>query len=159
MRGWGGVFQSLWIRMIVGSSSSQLITSFHSCFFAQLCPTLWDPLDYSPPGSSVHGIPQARILEEVAIFFSRGSSWPRDQTHISCISCIAGRFLTHWAVGEAQFESSGVEWWHSGCVRALGLKWLCNFSVLLYRVFIVLFLFYLSIYLSALSLSCSTQTL
>ena len=44
---------------------------------AQLCPTLWDPMDCSPPVSSVHGIFQARILEWVAIFYSRGSSWPR----------------------------------------------------------------------------------
>ena len=49
-----------------------------------------DPMDCSPPGSSVHGIPQARILERVAISFSRGSSQPRDQTYISCI---AGRFF------------------------------------------------------------------
>jgi len=47
-------------------------------------------LDCSPPGSSVHGILQARILEWVAIPFSRGSFWPKDQI---CISCIAGRFL------------------------------------------------------------------
>ena len=47
----------------------------------QLCPTLYDPMDYSPPGSSIHGILQARILEWVAISFSRGSSLPRDQTH------------------------------------------------------------------------------
>ena len=43
-------------------------------------------MDYSPPGSSVHGILQARILEWVAIFFSRGSFWPKDWTHVSCIS-------------------------------------------------------------------------
>ena len=43
----------------------------------------WDPMDYSPPGSSVHGILQARILEWVAIFFSMGSSQPRDQTQVS----------------------------------------------------------------------------
>ena len=43
----------------------------------QLCPTPWDPMDCSPPGSSVHGILQARILEWVAISFSRGSSQPR----------------------------------------------------------------------------------
>ena len=48
-------------------------------------------MDYSPPGSSVHGILQARILEWVAIPFSRGSSWPRDQI---LVSCMAGRFLT-----------------------------------------------------------------
>ena len=45
---------------------------------AQLCPTLCDPVDYSLPGSSIHGILQARILEWVAISFSRGSSRPRD---------------------------------------------------------------------------------
>ena len=61
---------------------------------AQSCPTLWDPRDCSPRGSSVHGILQARILEQVAIPFSRGSSQPRDWTWISCI---AGRFLTIWA--------------------------------------------------------------
>ena len=44
-------------------------------------------MDYSPPGSSVHGIFQARILEWVAISFSRGSSWSRDWTWVSCIAC------------------------------------------------------------------------
>ena len=63
----------------------------------QLCLTLCDALDYSPPGSSVHGILQARILEWVAIPFSRGSSWPRDQTQVSHI---AGKFFTVWAVGK-----------------------------------------------------------
>ena len=52
----------------------------------QLCPTLCDPMDYR-----VHGIFQARILEWVAVPFSRGSSLPRDQTQVSCI---AGRFFT-----------------------------------------------------------------
>ena len=51
----------------------------------QLCPTLCDPIDGSPPGFSIYGISQARILEWVAIYFSRGSSQPRDQTHVSCI--------------------------------------------------------------------------
>ena len=69
--------------------------------FAQSCPILCHPKDCSPPGSSVHGIFQARILEWVAISFSRGSSWPRDWAHISCVSCTAGRFFTHWAIREA----------------------------------------------------------
>ena len=56
-----------------------------ACLVAKSSPTLCDPLDCSPPGSSVHGISQARILEWVAISFSRGSSWPREWTHISCI--------------------------------------------------------------------------
>ena len=67
---------------------------------AQLCLTLCDPMDCSPPDSSVLGIFQARILEWVAISFSRGSSWPRNRTCISCVSCFEGRFFTHWAIGE-----------------------------------------------------------
>ena len=53
------------------------------------CLTLCDPLDYSLPGFSVHGILQARILEWVAISFSRGSHQPRDQTRVSYVSCIS----------------------------------------------------------------------
>ena len=68
----------------------------------QSCPTLYDPIDCIPPGSSVHGILKARILEWVAIYYSRGSSQPRDGLCISCGSCIAESFLTHWATGEAQ---------------------------------------------------------
>ena len=52
----------------------------------QLCPTPSDPMDCSPPGSSVRGILQARILVWAAISYSRGSFQPRDQTHISCIA-------------------------------------------------------------------------
>ena len=57
----------------------------------QLCPTLCDSMDCSPPGSSVHGILRAGILEWVAIPFFRGSSQPRDRTRVSCT---AGRFFT-----------------------------------------------------------------
>ena len=57
-----------------------------SVLVAQLCPTLCDPVDCSLPGSSVHGILQARILEWIAIAFSRGSSWPRNLTQVSSIS-------------------------------------------------------------------------
>ena len=53
---------------------------------AQSCLTLCDRMDCSPPGSSVHGILQARILEWAAISFSRGSSQPREQTQVSCIA-------------------------------------------------------------------------
>ena len=51
-------------------------------------PALCSPMDGNLPGSSVHGISQARILEWVAISYSRGSSWPRDLTWVSCVSCI-----------------------------------------------------------------------
>ena len=54
------------------------------------CPTLCNPMDYSPPGSSAHGISQARILELVAISFSKGSSQTRDQT---CLSCTGRQIL------------------------------------------------------------------
>ena len=64
---------------------------------AQLCPTLWDSMDCSLPGSSIHGIFQTRILEWVAISFSRRSSWPRDWTHISHI---IGRHFIVWATRE-----------------------------------------------------------
>ena len=56
------------------------------CLVAQLCLILCDPMDYIPPGCSVHGILQARILEWVFIPFSRGSSLPRNQAVISCIA-------------------------------------------------------------------------
>jgi len=69
-----------------------------SVLVAQSCLTLCDPMECSPPGSSVHGILQARILEWVAIPFSRKSSWPRDWTWVSCI---AGRFFTVLATKEA----------------------------------------------------------
>ena len=61
---------------------------------AQQCPTLCDPRDCSPPGSSVHRILLARILERVAISSSSGSSWPRDWTRVSYASCI-GRWILH----------------------------------------------------------------
>ena len=66
--------------------------ALHECSGTQSCLTLCYPVHYSPLGSSVHGILQARIVEFVAISYSRGSSWPRDEIHVSCISCVAGRF-------------------------------------------------------------------
>ena len=73
----------------------QPLVHIHRCqTVCQSCPTLCDPMDRSPQGSSVHGIFQVRILEWVAISSSRASSQPRDQTYVSCVSCIAGRFFT-----------------------------------------------------------------
>ena len=66
--------------------------SFVCSLSYKLCPSLCNPMDYSPPDSPVHGIFQAKILESVTIFFSRGSSRPRDQT---CISCISRWILYH----------------------------------------------------------------
>ena len=64
---------------------------------SQSCLTLCDPMDSSLPGSAVHEMFQARILEWAAISFSRGSSQPRDQTWVSCI---ADRRFTVWATGK-----------------------------------------------------------
>ena len=70
---------------------------------AQSCLNLCDPMDYSPPGSSVHGISQARILEWVAISSSKGSSWPG----IELVSpALTGRFFT--TVAPSQVSSKGV---------------------------------------------------
>ena len=66
--------------------------------FVQSCPTLCDPMDYSLPGSSVHRIIQARILEWVVIPFSTGSFQPRDWAQVFCT---AGRFFTVWTIREA----------------------------------------------------------
>ena len=73
-------------------------------FFSKLCPTPYDPMDYSLPGSTAHGILQARILERVAISFSGGSSQPRDQTRVSCPGKqIFFFFLNYWATRKAQW--------------------------------------------------------
>ena len=134
-------------------ASTQLRWTYGVCLVAHLCPTLCDPMDCSPPGSSVHGdspgkntgvgchallqgdlpnpgieprfptlqedsLPLShqgnpRILEWVASPFSRGSSWPRNQTRVSCIP---GRFFTSWATREACFLG-----WK--CLNILCLCW------------------------------------
>ena len=73
----------------------------------QSCPTLCGPIDCSPPGSSVLGILQARILEWVAVPSSKGSSQPRDQTHVLCVSCITGGFFTTEPPGKPSSTSGG----------------------------------------------------
>ena len=70
----------------------------------QLCLTLCDATDRSPPGSSVREILQARILEWVAISFSRESSQPRDRTRISYVSCTGRQILYDYTTWEAQFR-------------------------------------------------------
>ena len=70
---------------------------FRESKVTQSCPTLCDPMDCSLPGSSIHGIFQARILEWIAISFSRRSFWPRDWTQVPCI---VGRRFTVWATRE-----------------------------------------------------------
>ena len=86
---------------------------------SQSCRTLCNPMDCSPPGFSVHEILQARILEWVAVSFSRGSSWPRDQTWVFCI---AGRFFTIWATREVPIYSLGA------VKRDLNHPWWCSIT-------------------------------
>ena len=73
------------------------------CSVAQTSLTLCNHMDCSPPGSSIHGILQTRILESGAICSSMGSSPPRDGTWVSCISCVAGRFFTSQPSGKPNF--------------------------------------------------------
>ena len=86
------------LPQVVLRSKHYIFPIILSGLVSQSCPTLCDPMDGSLAGSSVHGIFQARILEWVAIFFPRGSCWPRDQTRVSCIG---RQILYHWATWEA----------------------------------------------------------
>ena len=61
------------------------------------CVQVCDPMNCSLPGSSVHGIFQARILERAALSFSRGPSLPKGQTRVSCIFCTGRQILHHWS--------------------------------------------------------------
>ena len=91
--------------MVFGARHSLYVyfSCFHSFKWLQLCPNLCVPMDFSLPGSSVHGILQARILEWVAMPSSRGSSWPRDRTHVSMSPALAGEFFTTSATWEAPY--------------------------------------------------------
>ena len=89
---------------------------------AQSCPTLCNPMDCSLPRSSLHGISQARILEWVAISFSRLSSQPRDR---SWVSCIAGRFFNIWATRETlrYADNTTVMAESEEELKSLSMKW------------------------------------
>ena len=80
----------------------------------QLCPALYVSMDCGLPGSSVNRIFQARILERVAIPFSRGSSWSRDPIQVSCI---AGIFFTFWTKDVCSFSPDNNNWLYS-CVQS-----------------------------------------
>ena len=100
------VVAECWIEFPVLYSRSLLC-----CWLVtKLHPALCDPMNYSPPGSSILAIFQSRILERVAISLSRRSSWPRDWTHVSCIS---RWLLYHWATKEALYLLSTL---YIGCI-------------------------------------------
>ena len=96
----------------VGSSnckkSLHMLPRGYCCLGPEPCSALRDPMDYTPPGSSVLGISQARTLEWVAIPSSRGSPWSRDWAHVSCI---ADRFFTTASPGKTC--PKGVKWFSS----------------------------------------------
>ena len=95
------LFASVWTVACQAPLSMGFSRQECVCVFPQSCPTLCDPMDYSPPGSSVHVIFQARILECVAISSFSGSSWLRHQTCVSCISWIGSQILYHCSTWEA----------------------------------------------------------
>ena len=119
--------RELFVLVLTGRSSTD-----HSVVF--LC----DPMDYSLPGCSVHGIRQAGTLEWVAIPFSRESSWPRDWIQSSCF---VGRFFTVWATREAQIEAEPKTY----------VSFLCSKSPLTLCPYNI----YISIYFVLLQYSCS----
>ena len=97
---------SLLVRTLIildqGHADDLITTCVCVCVLVtQLCPTLCDPMNCSPPGFSVHGILQARILEWIAIPFSRGSSRARDRTLVSCTAAI---FFTVWDTGKSHYN-------------------------------------------------------
>ena len=113
-----------------------------------MCPksrlTLCDPMDL--PGSSVLRISQARLLERVAIFFSRGPSWPRDWTHISCL---AGESFYHWATGEVlwrllEWDNKIIMYLRASFTMAYGLGRRPSFWLLLFQAVLSVHPFLLS---------------
>ena len=94
----------LWCSAFIMVQLSYLYTTTEKpCMLViQLCPTPGDPMDCSPPGSPIPGIFKVRIMEWVAISFSRRPFQPKDQTQVSCT---AGIFFTHWATREVPVKT------------------------------------------------------
>ena len=102
------------------------------CLVAQLCQTLCNSMDCSPPGSPVHGDSQARILEWVSKPSSKGSPQPRDWTQVSHI---AGRFFTIWVIREAQEYWVGSQSLLQGIFLTQDLNWgLLHCRQILYKL-------------------------
>ena len=100
------------------------------CSVAQLCSMFCNPMDFSLPVSSVHGISQARITEWVAISFSKRLSWPRDQTRVSCKYCIGRQILYHFTWQAHLLPESWVQmgvfwqqaWWLERWLQTTGAQ-------------------------------------
>ena len=98
---------------LLGASCSLFFSLCCSFLVTKLRPTLWWPHGCKLPGSSVHGISQARMLEWVAIFFSRGSSQPRDQTRVPCVGRQDSLLLSHhWSICQLPWYLSIIIHWN-----------------------------------------------
>ena len=113
----GSPHTAWWGRALQDGSISKGASG--SLLVARSCPTLCDPVDCRPPGSSIHGLLQARMLAWVAVSFSRGSSQPRDQIPVSCTS---GIFFTVWATFSNMSLVIGRKGchWEKSCGKDLG---------------------------------------
>ena len=98
-----GIFQARVLQWGAIAFYMYMYMYMYMYLVAQSCPTVCNSMDCSLPSSSVHRILQARILERTAVPFSRGSSRPRDQIHISCISCIGS-----WVLYQLSYQGSPV---------------------------------------------------
>ena len=97
-------FLLIWSRRI----TCKLMMCVCACQVVQSCPTLCDPVDYSPRGSSVHRILQTRVLEYWRAPSSRGSTQPRGQTHIFCTTALAGRGAQ---IGDTFYQKEKCQEW------------------------------------------------
>ena len=123
--------ETIWTCLKKFFSQLLFVSPLHNCSISwfeccavlgtQLCLTLCNPMDYSAWGSSVHGISHIRILEWDAISSSRGSSWSRDWTRVSCISFTASRFFTSVPIPGLKTQSLW-EWWTQSEERPLVRK-------------------------------------
>ena len=121
------------------------VSRAHVCSTMQSCLTLWDPMDCSPPGSSIHGILQARILEWVVISYSRGSFWPRTKTVSLGYPALAGEFTSKpWeALKDITFAQSHTASQYQGWMKPRFLWWKLKFLTTYHGVYF--FFFFLAI--------------
>ena len=112
------------IMMIMAGGRGEMGGVCSSLLLLQSCLTPCKPMEHNPPGSSVHGIPQARLLGWVALRSSRGSSQARDWTYVYCSSCIVDRFFTAEPPGKPECVVDGTK---CSILRRRQIKNLANF--------------------------------
>ena len=114
----GGCLFEIGSKQILWSKFCHVLTEICILYMfgVQSCPVLCDPMDCSPPGSSVHGIFQAEILEWISISFSKGSSQPRNQTQVSSIAGIHRQILYGLSYEESPMYCIRGQKIHRGCV-------------------------------------------